>query len=571
MRRIQQYKKYFDEPALEFAPLVVKYKDYMEQATQTFTGGSCYVPGDTIEGDTLRSFSSEPIISGPIVCQLCDDISFLYDDDFQAHQRNLHCGVNEYRKRVLFLQEQCGPRAISGEEKRIMVQNFAHFQQFSRPGAKSNTFARISEVPRCEAACALCARKDFIEHRHMLNLFAPPPEDGQRVEFRSRSASQPARTEHEEEEPAEEANNKPHRLIKHEMVYYVQNPEAVNELLNVERYAARWPLIPVAELHASSVQHPSHPEWRWLLHSRRVPMQTIATEETSGAAQSADIRPRCAGIGDANCHVWSCWDCLMDIIAKKPKMPESACANDNWIGRERLIVREASIATKALVALGRCCWKQVRLGRHKDPAVQETGLTANSIFLAQPTADVPTLELPPPPDALVDSFNVVFTRSLDDLSKAEWARVSRQEYMQIVTERQLQCPAFSNVKVRHDLASTRLPVDGIPEHITACATQVSGSERAPMRLDGPASKAPDSGKVDDGGQTSSEDKEDTECEECNNAADDASFTAGAEASIAVDSVHEIKPVRQMQALRAQLQAFSNLYSRGQRLAASRIS
>ena len=118
----------------------------------------------------------------------------------------------------------------------------------------------------------------------------------------------------------------------------------------------------------------------------------------------------------------------------------------------------------------------MRLGRREDPAVQETGLTANSIFLVQPTADVPTMELPPPPDALVDSFNVVFTRSLDDLSKAEWARVNRQEYMQIVTERQIQCPAFSKAIVRHDLATTRLPLDGIPEHIIACATQVSGVE-----------------------------------------------------------------------------------------------
>ena len=124
-------------------------------------------------------------MSGPIVCQLCDNVNFLYDEDFAQHQRNVHCGVNEYRKRVLFLQQQRGPRAITGEEKRIIVQNFAHFQQFSRPGAKSNTFARIPEVPRCEAACALCARKDFIEHRHMLNLFAQPPEEQKKVEFRS--------------------------------------------------------------------------------------------------------------------------------------------------------------------------------------------------------------------------------------------------------------------------------------------------------------------------------------------------------------------------------------------------
>ena len=132
-------------------------------------------------------------------------------------------------------------------------------------------------------------------------------------------------------------------------------------------------------------------------------------------------------------------------------MPVFACVNDNWIGRERIHVREASTATKALASLGRCCWKQVRLGRREDPAVQETGLTGNSILLAQPTADVPSLELPPPPDALVDSFNVVFTRSLDDLSKAEWAQVDRKTYLQIVAERQQQCPAFKHVKVSPEL------------------------------------------------------------------------------------------------------------------------
>ena len=241
----------------------------------------------------------------------------------------------------------------------------------------------------------------------------------------------------------------------------------------------------------------------------------------------------------------------MDVAAQNPKMPVNACANDNWIGRERVNVREASTATKALASLGRACWKQVRLGRREDPGVQETGLTANSIFLAQPTADVPTMEMPPPPDALVDSFNVVFTRSLDDLSKAEWARVNRQQYMRIVAERQLQCPAFSNIKVRQDLATTRLPLEGIPEHITSCATQISGSERAPMRLDGPASKAPDSGKVDDSGQTSSEE---TEGEESNDDPENTSSATGAEASIAVDSMHDIKPVRAMQALKAQMEA-----------------
>ena len=77
-----------------------------------------------------------------------------------------------------------------------------------------------------------------------------------------------------------------------------------------------------------------------------------------------------------------------------------------------------------------------------------------------------------------------------------------------------------------------------------------------MRLDGPASKAPDTGKVEDSGHTSSEDsgseKGDSEPENACQTAQD-----GAEATIAVDSTHEIKPVMAMQALKAQMQALES--------------
>ena len=116
------------------------------------------MPGDEILGDALRSFVNEPTITGPLVCQLCD-ATFLYDGDFAQHKQKVHAGENEYRKRVLWLMEESGCRPITGQEKRMIVQNFAHFQQFSRPGAKGNTFSRVSEVPRCEAACVVCQRK----------------------------------------------------------------------------------------------------------------------------------------------------------------------------------------------------------------------------------------------------------------------------------------------------------------------------------------------------------------------------------------------------------------------------
>ena len=73
----------------------------------------------------------------------------MYDADFAAHKEKVQSGENEYRKRVLFLMEQAGNRPVTGQEKRIIVQNFAHFQQFSRPGAKGNTLISTS---RDEAA-----------------------------------------------------------------------------------------------------------------------------------------------------------------------------------------------------------------------------------------------------------------------------------------------------------------------------------------------------------------------------------------------------------------------------------
>ena len=64
----------------------------------------------------------------------------------------------------------------SFRKKKNMVQNFTHFQQYSHPGAGSCVFSGEPPVPRAEAACAICARLDWKEHRVKLNLFAAPPD-----------------------------------------------------------------------------------------------------------------------------------------------------------------------------------------------------------------------------------------------------------------------------------------------------------------------------------------------------------------------------------------------------------
>ena len=159
--------------------------------------------------------------------------------------------------------------------------------------------------------------------------------------------------------------------------------------------------------------------------SARVPVPVDAPVDPredargSGATLPANDRPLCAGVGDADSLGWACWSCLTDLCAKKPRMPLNALANDNWGGRERPHVRNASKATKMLASIGRCCWRQVRLAKGA-PDVQQKGITGNTILFAQPTADIASMELPPAPDALVDSLNIAFSRSTTDLRKAEW-------------------------------------------------------------------------------------------------------------------------------------------------------
>ena len=81
------------------------------------------------------------------------------------------------------------------------------------------------------------------------------------------------KSEDEDSEDSESENEESARkrrcgkLLKDQTGYYVIDAHAINELLDVRKYIEAWPLIPTDELHASSVQHPSFPQYRWLLQS----------------------------------------------------------------------------------------------------------------------------------------------------------------------------------------------------------------------------------------------------------------------------------------------------------------
>jgi hypothetical protein len=92
-------------------------------------------------------------------------------------------------------------------------------------------------------------------------------------------------------------------LVDDSGAFCVGPREKVHAILDVQRYIAKWPLIPAAELHASSVQHPDDLGMRWLLHTRRVKCTPV-----SDVAQLAetDTLPKSAGIGDKEATVWCC-------------------------------------------------------------------------------------------------------------------------------------------------------------------------------------------------------------------------------------------------------------------------
>ena len=295
LRRLDKYKVLVSSPSAQHEEFAEEYAERVREALAMSAGKSRYVPGIEVDGSNLRSYSASPIITGPLVCQLCES-DFLTEEDFARHKEHRHAGEAEYRKRVLYLMAEAGCRPITAQEKRVMVQNFAHFQQFCHPGSKANRFTGGEQVPRCEAACAICAQKDYLEQRHKLSLFGSLPQ--QHATEQCADAASDVGDVSEGEGEARAASSR--TLLKHRGVYYLQSPEGVQKLLDVERYRQRWPLIPVDELHASSVQHPKHAEWRWLLHSRRVPVK-VPVDPGTGVGSCGATQPADAGASAGSC------------------------------------------------------------------------------------------------------------------------------------------------------------------------------------------------------------------------------------------------------------------------------
>ena len=74
-RRVKQYLSFIAAEGAATTEFALKYKERILTAAAAATTTAAvrtYVPGCEIEGDELRTFADDPVISGPLVCQLCE-------------------------------------------------------------------------------------------------------------------------------------------------------------------------------------------------------------------------------------------------------------------------------------------------------------------------------------------------------------------------------------------------------------------------------------------------------------------------------------------------------------------
>ena len=297
---------------------------------------------------------------------------------FQKHVLAKHHSYAEYRKRVLFLNVQEGPRALTAAEKRHVVESYARHETCSMVGSGHTSWPAPSTLssgifPRQQAACAVCARLDWLEHRHEFKLFAAPARDA------------PIITADAEDE-REEAPWRGHTVSSRPSSI---DATLVDKLLSARRYCERWPQIPEQEVFASGVRHAFFPEMIWLLHSRRVRLLPPDCDQDAAS-------PACAGTTDPDATCLLCKECLLDLTAAKPRMPKFALANALFLGRQHPAYPNLSDGMHWMLSLGRPVWRKVYLGSAaQETDEQQVGCASNCLLVAQPTAGMPEKILPP--------------------------------------------------------------------------------------------------------------------------------------------------------------------------------
>ena len=243
----------------------------------------------------------------------------------------------------------------------------------------------------------------------------------------------------------------------------------------------RWPLIPLEELYAASVQHPEDQTMRWLLHTRRVPTQPAGEIDSPTAASTAR---QCAGNGLQQRTAWCCMSCIKHLCREHPSLPPLALVNDFWLGRQHPWYQNLSLGMKMLLSSARLVMKQLFLGRGTPDEV-EKGLTGNTMIFAQPEASYE--QVMPNMDAVTSGLVVLYCRSVADVSNARTLFVDREPYRRCLELRKRVCPAFQNVTI-DDSTIKSLPTIGVPEDVLNSAVFMPEATHIKTTMHGPAGR-----------------------------------------------------------------------------------
>ena len=277
-------------------------------------------------------------------------------------------------------------------------------------------------------------------------------------------------------------------LLKDDQGYYVRSAEDVDVHLDVRKYSQAWPMIPSEELHASSIQHPAHPAYRWLLNTRRVP---ILDADSRPASEQSAVEPPCAGVADPDKALWICFRCAQALCRRrKPMRPFFALSNWNWGGRVHPLYRNLSIATETLLGLAILVCRLIVLRYTDRPDEQEKGFVGNTILLAQPKPEEIMQSLPPSDADVSKYMSVCFnaTEVTQSKLKSQKARtVDPVEYVQCARLRQQVCPVFADVTIDEERVREQWPEPSVPRGITEGAQAMDTLHTFKPNLDGPAS------------------------------------------------------------------------------------
>ncbi len=338
---------------------------------------------------------------------------------------------------------------------------------------------------RREEACAVCAVKDWLENRYPVYLFKEATGTTTWYKHFYVLEGEDVHDEQDDEEPKASGGKRPAGtlLIEDSGAFCFGPKNRTHEILDVQRYAAEWPLIPIVELHASSVQHPDDLSMRWLLHCRRVKCLP-ASDVPQLAGQ--DALPKSAGVGDKEESVWCCKLCVENLCQENPKMPPLALANAFFGGRHHPLFREATLGTRMLASSGRLIMRQLFLGRGAQDEVHK-GMTGNTMLIAQPA---PTYEqVLPNRSALTEGLVVLFCKSIDDVARAQMLVVDREQYRAMVQHRQQVCPTFAKITLDHD-AMDQLPSGTVPDFVLQNAQAMPEAAHVRTTMHGPANRIP---------------------------------------------------------------------------------